>query len=75
MLSTAFAEATAQAGEVPAELRAGDGRAHLKLVVPRSCKRRLRVRLRDQAERARRRLRPRSRLRRLRSSAGTRMRA
>jgi hypothetical protein len=75
MLSTAFAEATAHAGDVPAELRAGDGRAHLKLVVPRSCRRRLRVRLRDQAERARRRLRPRSRLRRLRSSAGTRMRA
>jgi uncharacterized protein DUF6817 len=38
MVSKAFAEATAEAEKVPAELRASDGRRHLKLVVPRSCR-------------------------------------
>lgn len=37
MVSAAFDEATAQSTNVPAELRASDGRRHLKLVVPRSC--------------------------------------
>jgi (p)ppGpp synthase/HD superfamily hydrolase len=38
MLSKAFAEASAEAEKVPPELRATDGRRHLKLVVPRSCR-------------------------------------
>jgi hypothetical protein len=74
MLSTAFAEASARAGDVPAELRAGDGRRYLELVVPRSCRRRLRVKVRDYAQHARLRFRLTARLRRLRSSAGDRMR-
>jgi hypothetical protein len=41
MVSAAFAEATAEEETVPRELRASDGRRHLKLVVPRSCRRRL----------------------------------
>jgi (p)ppGpp synthase/HD superfamily hydrolase len=40
MLSAAFAEASAEAANVPPELRTSDGRRHLKLVVPRSCRRR-----------------------------------
>lgn len=38
MLSAQIEEATAQAGEVPVELRASDGRRHMKLVAPRSCR-------------------------------------
>lgn len=37
LVSTAFAQAAAEADSVPAALRASDGRRHLKLVVPRSC--------------------------------------
>lgn len=37
LVSTAFAEAAAEADSVPLELRTSDGRRHLKLVVPRSC--------------------------------------
>jgi hypothetical protein len=48
MFSTAFAAAAA--AQVPAELRTSDGRRFLKLVVPRSCRRKL-------APRARARLR------------------
>jgi hypothetical protein len=71
MLSSAFAEAGAAAAHVPAELRASDGRRYLKLVVPRSCRRRLSPRLRAGV---RRHLRPRTRLRRL-ARIGTRTRA
>lgn len=38
MVSAAFAEAAAESANVPPELRATDGRRHLKLVVPRSCR-------------------------------------
>ena len=48
-LETAFAEADAQADGVPPELRPADRRRHLKLVVPRSCRRRLAPRLRQSA--------------------------
>jgi Domain of unknown function (DUF6817) len=41
MLSTVMAEAEAEAGRVPPELRPSDGRRYLKLVVPRSCERRV----------------------------------
>jgi (p)ppGpp synthase/HD superfamily hydrolase len=37
MVSAAFAEAAAEAENVPPELRTSDGRRHLQLVVPRSC--------------------------------------
>jgi (p)ppGpp synthase/HD superfamily hydrolase len=40
LLSEHFAEAAAQAQEVPVELRPSDGRRHLKLVSPRSLQRR-----------------------------------
>jgi hypothetical protein len=69
MLSRAFAEAAAQAAEVPAELRPSDGRRYLELVVPRSCRRRLPLRLRANVQEVRRRLRSRGRLRRLRSAS------
>jgi (p)ppGpp synthase/HD superfamily hydrolase len=38
MLSTQFAEVADRAAEVPVELRASDGRRHLTLVPPRSCR-------------------------------------
>jgi (p)ppGpp synthase/HD superfamily hydrolase len=37
LISAAFAQAAAEANDVPPELRVSDGRRHLKLVVPRSC--------------------------------------
>jgi hypothetical protein len=37
MLSAQIAEAAAQAEQVPVELRASDGRRHMKLLAPRSC--------------------------------------
>lgn len=46
MVSAAFAEADAQADQVPHELRASDGRRHLTMVVPRSCRRRRPIALR-----------------------------
>lgn len=46
MLSAAFAEAAAEAPNIPAELRVSDGRRHLKLVVPRSCRPRRRAGMR-----------------------------
>jgi hypothetical protein len=55
MLSTAFTRAAA-APDVPAALRASDGRRYLKLVLPRSSKRRLRLRLQARAKQVRRRL-------------------
>jgi hypothetical protein len=53
MFTDAFAEAAA--ADVPAELRAPDGRRFLKLVVPRSCRRRLAPMLRARLPRAMRR--------------------
>jgi hypothetical protein len=75
MMSRAFSEAAAQAAEVPAELRTSDGRRYLKLVTPRSCRRRVPPRLRAGIRELRRHLRPRSRLRRLPSGVGHRIRA
>jgi (p)ppGpp synthase/HD superfamily hydrolase len=49
MLSAAFAEVAAEAENVPAELRDSDGLQHLKLVAPRSFRRRLLLRLRARA--------------------------
>lgn len=75
MLAEAFAEAKAKAADVPAELRPADGRAYLKLVMPRSCRRRLPLELAARAQQAKRLLRPRTRLRRLRSAVAGRLRA
>ena len=50
LLSSAFAEAAS--ARVPAELRSSDGRRYLKLVVPRSCRRRLAPRVRARLRRA-----------------------
>lgn len=75
MLSESFAEASARADDVPAALRASDGRPFLKLIVPRSCRRRLPLSLRAQTKRVRRSLRPRTRLRRLGHAAEGRRRA
>jgi len=49
MLSDAFADAAA--AQIPAELRSSDGRRYLKLVVPRSCRRRLAPRVRARLKR------------------------
>lgn len=46
MISAAIEETTAAAKNVPLELRTSDGRRFLKLIVPRSCRRRLSPRLR-----------------------------
>jgi hypothetical protein len=64
MLATGFTHAATHAADVPAELRSSDKRRYLKLIVPRSCSRRLSPRLRAGAQRVRGRLRPRYRLRR-----------
>jgi hypothetical protein len=72
MLAEAFAGAAA--ADVPRALRAPDGRQYLKLVVPRSCRLRLRLVLRRRMDRAwsalRARLRPRTRLREFRRAMG-----
>jgi hypothetical protein len=39
MVAAAFAEAAEEGANVPPELRPSDGRRHLKLLVPRSCRR------------------------------------
>ncbi|MGH2867393.1 MAG: DUF6817 domain-containing protein [Solirubrobacteraceae bacterium] len=62
-LRAGLADAAAQADDVPFELRSSDGRRYLKLVVPRSCRRRLKPALRDQVRSVRGVLRPRTRLR------------
>jgi hypothetical protein len=62
-LAEAYAAATAT--DVPAELRSPDGRRYLKLVVPRSCRRRIGPRLRARMSRLHGELRPSTRLRRL----------
>lgn len=41
MLYAAFTEANVEAAKIPSELRASDGRRHLKLIVPRSCRPRI----------------------------------
>jgi hypothetical protein len=51
MLSATLARATEQADDIPAELRESDGRRFLDLVVPRSCRPRLSVRLRTRLRR------------------------
>jgi hypothetical protein len=63
MLSSAFAAAAANPDGVPAELRPSDHRPHLKLIVPRSCRRRLAVRAGEAIRRQRARLRLRTRFR------------
>jgi HD domain len=68
MLSAAFEEVARQAPHVPDELRPSNGRAYLELVTPRSCSRRLTIRLRARAQRVRDVLRPRTRLRELRAA-------
>ena len=68
MLSNAFEEVARQAPHVPNELRPSNDRAYLELVMPRSCNRRLSVRLRTRAQRVRDVLRPRTRLRELRAA-------
>lgn len=70
MLRTAFEDAASQAPGVPAELRPSDGRQYLKLIVPRSCRRRMRPWLVELARRARSRARLGTRLDRLRARAG-----
>jgi hypothetical protein len=75
MLSSAFAEAAARSADVPAELRAADGRRYLKLVTPRSCRRRLRLRVGARLQQVRRRVRLRTRLRRLPRAAADWIRA
>jgi hypothetical protein len=69
MLTSAFATIAAQREEVPRELCPSDLRRHSKLIVPRSCARRLRPRLRVRMATVRRRLRIRTRLRHLLSTA------
>jgi hypothetical protein len=51
MVSAAFAEADAEAEGILPELRPSDGRRHLELVVPRSCRRRVFNRSRAAAKR------------------------
>jgi uncharacterized protein DUF6817 len=63
MLSTAFADASAHAADVPVELRASGGRRYLELVIPRSCRRRLPLKLRGRLRQIRRRVRLTTRLR------------
>lgn len=70
MLSRAFAEAAEYADRVPAEMRASHGRAHLDLVIPRSCRRRPSLAMRTWMRRMRQRARLRTRLRELRGTAG-----
>ncbi len=72
MLASAFEEAAAERDQIPAELRPSDDRPHLRLIMPRSCRRRFSVTLRAAMRRLRVRLRPRTRLRRLVSAAGKR---
>jgi (p)ppGpp synthase/HD superfamily hydrolase len=79
MLSRAFEEASSKIGEVPEELRASDGRQHLKLVIAMSCRLKPRLRLQIESKRLfyriRDRLQVRTRMRRLRDVAGRRIRA
>jgi (p)ppGpp synthase/HD superfamily hydrolase len=68
LLSSSFATITARRDDVPLQLRPSDLRAHSKLIVPRSCARRVRPRLRARMAALRRRLRIRTRLRQLLST-------
>lgn len=63
MLSAAFSAAEAQRVAVPVALRPTDRRQHLKLIVPRSCRRRASVRLRSAVRGVRSRMRLRTRVR------------
>jgi hypothetical protein len=68
MLSTAFAEAEANAGEIPAELRPSDERRYLKLIVAHSCQPRPAPKRRAYVQSLRQKLRLRTRLRRFRAA-------
>jgi uncharacterized protein DUF6817 len=70
MLSASFAEVTAQRDDVPSALRPADHRRYSKVIVPRSCARRLKPRLRAGVVALRRGLRIRTRLRQLLSTVG-----
>lgn len=63
MLSSAFSAAAAQRDAVPTALRPSDGRPHIRMIVPRSCRRRTPVRLRAAMRWMRNRIRLRTRLR------------
>jgi (p)ppGpp synthase/HD superfamily hydrolase len=74
-LASAFADTAASRNDVPAELRPSDGRAELKLVVPRSCRPRSATQLRRAARSLRTHVRLRTRLRALLSMPPRRSRA
>jgi hypothetical protein len=74
MLSEALVEASAQADHVPAQLRSPDAQRHLALVVPRSCRRRLRPTVGDWNRWLRGRLRIRTRVRSAESAVRQRLR-
>ena len=63
MLSSALSAAAAERDEVPPALRPSDGRPYVRLIVPRSCRRRAPVRLREALRWLRDRVRLRTRLR------------
>jgi hypothetical protein len=63
MLEASIAEVEAARDSVPPELRPSDGRRFLVLVVPRSCRRRIDLRVRAWAHGVRLKLHPRSRVR------------
>jgi hypothetical protein len=63
MLSSAFSAIAAKRDQVPAALRPSDGRRYLTLIVPRSCRPRISVRLRVAKRRLRDRVRLRTRVR------------
>jgi (p)ppGpp synthase/HD superfamily hydrolase len=75
MLEQAFAHAGDHAEQVPAELRPSDGRRHLKLVIPRSCRPRVSLTLTIWMRQLRHRLRLRTRLRRVLRTGAHRVRA
>ncbi len=63
MLTSAFAEVAAARSEVPSELHPSDGRLHLELFVPRSCRRKVVPRMSNEIRRLRDRVQLRTRLR------------
>jgi Domain of unknown function (DUF6817) len=69
MLADGFAATAERAGSVPTELRQPFGQRYLKLVVPRSCRRRIRPLIRSTPRLVRNRVRARTRLRQLVSRA------
>jgi (p)ppGpp synthase/HD superfamily hydrolase len=65
LLSSAFSSVVAHQHAIPPQLRPSDRRRHMKLVIPRSCQQRARLRLRVQIHRLRDLVRLRTRLRAL----------